>query len=171
MKTIALDPLNPLSIQNALDELEKYKQFLIKQTTVFIDTMAEHGIEIAQVRFANAMYAGTNDVTLTKEPKGENMTAVVALGNATLFIEFGTGVHNPGSLSPESAQFPHGEYGYGLGKLESWTYKGDPGNMGIMLANGRVYTRGNPAQDCMYYTVQDLKRIIKSTAEEVFRYD
>lgn len=173
MRTVALDLFDPDSVQNAIDELNKYADFIQKQVPVFVQTLADKGVEIAKINFSQAEYDGTNDVTIHTEGEGKSI-AVVATGNATLFIEFGTGVLNPADHpDPVAAQYPHGEYGYGLGKLPSWRYKGDPGTNGYIDPRYPDYitTVGNPANASLYHTVEDLKRMFKQVAEEVFKYD
>lgn len=172
MRKVALDLLNPASIQNALNELNNYADFIHKQVPVFVQRLADEGVQVAKVRFSQARYDGTNDVTVHTEGSGKSV-AVVAVGNATLFIEFGTGVLNAGHPDPAAAKYPHGGYGKGLGRLSSWRYKGDPGTHGEPDPKhpGYIRTAGNPANMSMYLTIEDLRRRFKQIAEEVFRYD
>ena len=173
MRTVSLDLSDPKSVQNALKELERFEKFIKQRVPVFIQRLADEGVEIANVRFGQAQYDGTNDVSVTYEVIDDKSTAVVALGFATLFIEFGTGVLNPGHPDPAAQAFPHGGYGKGLGKLSSWRYQGDPGTHGEPDPNhpGWVKTAGNPANMSMYLTVEELRRMFRQIAEEVFNYD
>lgn len=173
MRTVTLDLSNPRSIQNALDELKRFEKFIKERVPVFIQRLAKEGVDIANVKFKQAQYDGTNDVNVTYEVIDDKSTAVVALGYATLFIEFGTGVLNPGHPDPVAAQFPHGEYGHGLGKLESWRYKGEPGTNGVEdpVHPGFIITKGNPANASLYSTVRELEQMFRQVAEEVFNYD
>lgn len=171
MRTVALNLLDPASVQNALDELNNYADFIHKQVPVFVQRLADEGVQVAKIRFSQAQYDGENDVTVHKEGGGKSV-AVVAVGKAVLFIEFGTGVLNAGHPDPAAARFPHGGYGYGLGKLASWRYKGNPGTHGQRIGDSEwVKTAGNPANMSMYLTIEDLRRMFKQVAEEVFRYD
>ena len=83
------------SIDQAIQELKRYKAWLLDRTQKFLEALAEEGMQIATVKFAEAVYDGTNDVTCSIEERGKNKVAVVALGSAVLFIEFGTGVKYP----------------------------------------------------------------------------
>ena len=90
-------------------------------------------MERASVKFSQAVYDGTNDVSVTVEPRGNNVRAVVATGGATLFIEFGAGVTYPDD-HPEAEELgmKRGAYGQGHGKQHSWGYYGDPGTNGVL---------------------------------------
>lgn len=140
---------------------------------VFADRLAQEGMEIASVKFSQAVYDGTNDVSVTVEPRGNNVRAVVATGGATLFIEFGTGVTYPDD-HPEAEELgmKRGEYGQGHGKQHSWGYYGDPGTNGVLKEkkNGGfvVITHGNPANMPMYETVKELQDRLTEIAKEVF---
>ena len=48
--------------------------------------------QVASARFQSAQYDGTNDVSVSLEVREKNRIAVVAVGEAVLCIEFGTGV-------------------------------------------------------------------------------
>lgn len=140
---------------------------------VFADRLAQEGMEIASIKFSQAVYDGTNDVSVTVEPRGNNVRAVVATGGATLFIEFGTGVTYPDN-HPEAEELgmKRGEYGQGHGKQHSWGYYGDPGTNGVLKEkkNGGfvVITHGNPANMPMYETVKELQDRLTEIAKEVF---
>lgn len=85
-------PLSGRGIERLIRETENWKNRLQERTAVFLDRVAQEGLEIASAKFERAVYDGTNDVSVTVEPRGNNVRAVVATGGATLFIEFGTGV-------------------------------------------------------------------------------
>lgn len=126
-------PINvPLSIpayDSLIRKVEDLGNWQSDRAIVFADRLAQEGLEIASVKFSQAVYDGTNDVSVTVEPRGNNVRAVVATGGATLFIEFGTGVTYPDD-HPEAEELgmKRGEYGQGHGKQHSWGYYGDPGH-------------------------------------------
>lgn len=166
--------LNEKSIDQAIKELNSYKEWLLKKTKDFLVALAAEGVEIASAKFANAVYDGTNDVSCSVEEKGENKVAVVAVGGATLFIEFGTGVKYPDN-HPEAGEhgMVRGEYGYKLGRLEKgWRYSGDPGTNGEVITEGKhageVHTYGNPANMSMYQTIRELEEKFEEIARRVY---
>ena len=166
-------PLSGRGIERLIRETENRKNRLQERTAVFLDRVAQEGMERASVKFSQAVYDGTNDVSVTVEPRGNNVRAVVATGGATLFIEFGTGVTYPDD-HPEAEELgmKRGEYGQGHGKQHSWGYYGDPGANGVLKEkkNGGfvVITHGNPANMPMYETVKELQDRLAEIAKEVF---
>lgn len=166
--------LNPTSIDNAIKELEAYKKWLTKKTSEFLKVLADEGMEIASVKFSNAQYDGTNDVSVSVEERGDNKVAVVAAGSSVLFIEFGTGIRYS-EAHPEAAEhgMVRGEYGYKLGRLEKgWRYKGDPGTNGEVITEGKhageVHTYGNPANMSMYLTIRELEDKFEEIARRIY---
>ena len=165
--------LSGRDIDRLLREVEDWKNWLLDRTTVFLGRVAQEGLEIASAKFEQAVYDGTNDVSVTVEPRGNNIQAVVATGRATLFIEFGTGVTYPDN-HPEAGELgmKRGEYGQGHGKQQSWGYYGEPGTNGLLKEkkNGGfvVITHGNPANMPMYETVKELQDRLTDIAKEVF---
>ena len=124
--------------------------------------------------FGEAEYDGTNDVEVHVEPKGDRVAAVVATGQAVLFIEFGTGVSYPDSHPDAGVNgFQHGGYGHHLGALpDGWRYPLDNGlgTNGTIDADhpGYAHTYGNPANMSMYNTVKILREKLPELAREVF---
>lgn len=166
--------LTSAGIDQAIRELEDYKKWLVTKTKEFLQALADDGVEIADAKFGQADYDGTNDVKCSVEERGEFKVAVVAIGGATLFIEFGTGVKYPDN-HPEAGKhgMVRGEYGYKLGKLEKgWRYTGDPGSHGKVITKGKhageVHTYGNPASMSMYQTVRELEEKFEEIARRVY---
>ena len=166
--------LNENSINTAIKELQQYKQWLINKTYELLNALSEEGIRIASAKFETAIYDGTNDVTCKIEHLEDNSVAIVAIGSAVLFIEFGTGIKYPNS-HPEYAKYGmvHGQYGHGLGKLENgWRYTGEPGTNGEIITTGKhageTHTHGNPANMCLYMTVKELEDKFKQIVSKVF---
>lgn len=173
MKTIRMK-LNTADIGRAIRELQAWKKWLAEKTEEFLKALADEGMNIASAKFQNAAYDGTNDVSCEVEERGDGKVAVVAVGNAVLFIEFGTGITYPDD-HPEAAQngMIRGEYGYGLGKLPGgWRYDGNPGTNGTVITQGKhagmIHTFGNPANQCMYQTVRELEDKFEEIARRVY---
>jgi len=166
-------PLSIPAYDSLIRKIEDLGNWQSDRVIVFADRLAQEGMEIASIKFSQAVYDGTNDVSVTVEPRGNNVRAVVATGGATLFIEFGTGVTYPDD-HPEAGELgmKRGEYGQGHGKQHSWGYYGDPGTNGVLKEkkNGGfvVITHGNPANMPMYETVKELQDRLTEIAKEVF---
>lgn len=167
------------TIDRAIEEIERYEKQLKKKLHNLLERLGELGIEEASVRFANAVYDGDNDVKVADKPVwiDENKLAISASGNSITFIEFGTGVFYSGESHPKAAEFgfTRGSYGYHLGRLESWRYKGNPGTNGEVIESGEhsgeVKTHGNPANRSLYDTGKELREQIVKIAREVFSGD
>ena len=166
-------PLSISAYDSLIQKIEDLGNWQSDRAIVFADRLAQEGMEIASIKFSQAVYDGTNDVSVTVEPRGNNVRAVVATGGATLFIEFGTGVTYPDD-HPEAEELGMkcGEYGQGHGKQHSWGYYGEPGTNGVLKEkkNGGfvVITHGNPANMPMYETVKELQDRLTEIAKEVF---
>ena len=166
-------PLSISAYDSLIQKIEDLGNWQSDRAIVFADRLAQEGMEIASIKFSQAVYDGTNDVSVTVEPRGNNVRVVVATGGATLFIEFGTGVTYPDD-HPEAGELgmKRGEYGQGHGKQHSWGYYGDPGTNGVLKEkkNGGfvVITHGNPANMPMYETVKELQDRLTEIAKEVF---
>ena len=166
-------PLSIPAYDGLIRKIEDLGNWQSDRAIVFADRLAQEGMEIASIKFSQAVYDGTNDVSVTVEPRGNNVRAVVATGGATLFIEFGTGVTYPDN-HPEARDrnMKRGEYGQGHGKQQSWGYYGEPGTNGVLKEkkNGGfvVITHGNPANMPMYETVKELQDRLTEIAKEVF---
>lgn len=173
MSQIINVPLSIPAYDSLIRKIEDLGNWQSDRAIVFADRLAQEGMEIASIKFSQAVYDGTNDVSVTVEPRGNNVRAVVATGGATLFIEFGTGVTYPDD-HPEAGELgmKRGEYGQGHGKQHSWGYYGDPGTNGVLKEkkNGGfvVITYGNPANMPMYETVKELQDRLTEIAKEVF---
>lgn len=175
MKTVKLN-LNSKSIDEAIKEVENFQKCLEEKTKLFVSELAKEGLQVASVKFQYANYDGTNDVHCEIREEGDNKVAIVALGNAVLFIEFGTGVKYPDDHPEKSPDLVgRGEYGRGLGaNPKGWFYTGEPGTNGEHAKNHyktSYHTYGNPANMCMYATVQELKDDFEEIAKRVFTYD
>lgn len=172
MKTVKV-PLSQLGIDTLLREIESYTVWLKERSQVLLDRLAQAGVEVASASFAKAAYDGTNDASVSLEPRGDGVRAVVAVGASVLFIEFGTGVTYPDN-HPQAAALgmKRGEYGKGHGKQSSWGYYGDPGTNGVvkMKKDGStvVITHGNQANMPMYETVKELEAMLPGLVKEVF---
>ncbi len=166
--------LDSRSIDRAIREVQNYKKWLSDKTNELVKALAEEGVQIASIKFEQAVYDGTNDVSCNVEDRGEKKAAVLAVGGTVLFIEFGTGVTYPDN-HPEAQQngMIRGEYGKGKGaNPKGWRYVGAPGTNGVLSPNARkksvIHTYGNPANMCMYGTVRELQERFEEIARRVF---
>ena len=167
--------LSDAGLRDAERQIQEYKTTLNQKAQEFARALAQKGIDVATVRFANAQYAGDNDVTVEHDPvQTPNGFAIVAHGKAVAFIEFGTGV----SHSAYGGELPdgvgeHGTYGKGNGQHKRWYYYGDPGNAGTYVdtvpGKGQLnYTDGNEPAMAMWGAVEEMASQVEATWREVW---
>lgn len=164
--------LSQNSIDDAIRQIERFKSQLNTKTQMLVSKLAEKGLNVANVKFANARYAGTNDVVCRVETNG-NRATIIANGNAVAFIEFGTGVsHSEYGGTLPAGVGKHGTYGDGHGKQKKWGYYGDPGNAGTVIGENDkgilVVTNGNDPAMAMWGAVEEMAAQIEATWREVW---
>ena len=170
---ITINPYDKKSIEKAIKQLNEYKNKLAEKEAEMVRRVAQLGLNVASVKFNQALYAGTNDVTCRVEQNGT--TAIIyAEGEAVGFIEFGTGVRHPEHIGFADYKPPeHGTYGKGLGKNPGWwDYYGDPGNKGhtIHTRKGpKVRTSGNDPAYAMFDAITSMVEQIAQIAREVWK--
>lgn len=164
--------LSDAGLRDAERQIQEYKTTLNKKAQEFAKALADKGLDVAKVRFANAEYAGSNDVSCHVEQNGNTCT-IVAEGKAVAFIEFGTGVaHSAYGGELPAGVGEHGTYGKGNGKRDHWSYYGDPGNDAntVMYKNKGtlVVTSGNEPAMAMWGAVEEMASQVEATWREVW---
>lgn len=171
-KTIKMT-LNPQSIDRAIAELQSYSKSLETKLALIVQRLADLGLTVASAGFESAIYDGVNDVAVSIEDKGATHKAVVAVGTAVIFIEYGSGCYYP-DTHPQKPDgiVGRGEYGKGHGKQNTWGYYGEAGTNGVEITNhsGKkvVLTHGNPSNPIMYNSKEAMRQAIQEIVREVF---
>lgn len=165
--------LSDAGLRDAERQIQEYKTTLNKKAQEFAKALADKGLDVAKVRFANAEYAGSNDVSCRVEQNGNTCT-IVAEGKSVAFIEFGTGVMHSayGGELPDGVG-EHGTYGKENGKHKRWYYYGESGNAGTPVkqvdGKGQLnYTSGNDAAMAMWGAVEEMASQVEATWREVW---
>lgn len=170
-KTVISFGLYEREIDNALKELEQYKQELIQKTALLRGKLADKIAELAQSGFNGAIVddvlkgdVKTAQVTVSLSGT-DDVSLVIANGEDAIWVEFGAGVYHNSSAGssphPEGSElgFTIGGYGKGMGKKEVWGYyEGDELRL----------THGTPAIMPMYNAVKTVCDEIADIAREVF---
>lgn len=165
--------LSDAGLRDAERQIREHKTTLNQKAQEFAKALADKGLDVAKVRFANAQYAGSNDVFCRVEQNG-NACTIVAEGKAVAHIEFGTGV----SHSAYGGELPdgvgeHGTYGKGNGQHKRWCYYGESGNAGTPVkqvdGKGQLnYTSGNEPAMAMWGAVEEMASQVEATWREVW---
>lgn len=165
--------LSDAGLRDAERQIQEYKTTLNKKAQEFAKALADKGLDVAKVRFANAQYAGSNDVSCHVEQNGA-ACSIIAEGKAVAFIEFGTGVmHSAYGGELPNGVGEHGTYGKENGKHKRWYYYGDPGNAGTYVdtvpGKGQLnYTDGNEPAMAMWGAVEEMASQVEATWREVW---
>ena len=165
--------LSDAGLRDAERQIQEYKATLNKKAQEFAKALADKGLDVAKIRFANAEYAGNNDVSCRVEQNGNTCT-IIAEGKAVAFIEFGTGVmHSAYGGELPNGVGEHGAYGKENGKHKRWYYYGESGNAGTPVkevdGKGQLnYTSGNDAAMAMWGAVEEMASQVEATWREVW---
>lgn len=152
--------LSNRSIGNAVKAVQKYQAWVSLKEKELRSRLAMMGATVASIRFARAIYTGSNDVTVRVDDTGS--TAVIyAEGEAVAFIEFGAGI-TYGYGHPQA-----GEFGVGPGTYPDG--KGHWDNPKGWWFGSSQHTYGNPPAMAMYDAVQEIAKNVTEIAREVFR--
>ena len=161
-RTITIDIFNPASIDAAVKEIRDYAEWVKRKTAELARRLADMGAVNVSLGYSRAVYTGGNDISVTVEQQGENSYAIIANGEAVLFVEFGAGV----------------TYGYGHPQpfvegtlMGPGTYPSEKGHWndpkGWWIPGGE-HTYGNPPSMTMYLTAKELRNQLEDIAREVF---
>jgi hypothetical protein len=148
------------SIGNAVKEIRKYQRWVAKKEAELRERLAMLGATVASIKFARAIYSGSNDVTVRVDNTG-SVAVIYAEGESVAFIEFGAGA-TYGYGHPQAAELGVGPGTYPDGKGH-WN---DP--KGWWFGSSQ-HTYGNPPAMAMYSAVQAIAESVTEIAREVFR--
>lgn len=161
--------LSPQSIQNSIDELEKYKDTFLNKNEIFVQRLCEVGIPVVRENISSS--TGDSDKNYNtyiqvNSYQGYSEAKLIVEGRELLFIEFGAGIHYNGSAGssphPKGNEFGYtiGSYGKGLGKKDHWYYTADTGE--------NIKSFGTKATMPVYKASQTMIQQIRKIAKEVF---
>ena len=161
--------LNGKGIDAMIRGVGAYQKWLVRKSNELAKRLAEMGVVNASIEFSRAFYVGNNDTQMSLERRGDGRYAVVAQGEAVLFIEFGAGLlAQQGGGHPE----PHG---FGAGTYPGKGHWDDPNGWYLpkdkWQADGTKHSYGNVPAMAMYNTVKELERELDRVVREVFASD
>ena len=157
------------SIENAIKEIEKYKQSLSVKTEQLIKELGKIGIERIESSMTNiegdSSPEHTASVNVTSS--GNRVRATIILqGEDIAFIEFGAGVHYNGAVGSgygfgKKLGYTIGSYGKGQGANDSWVYFDEE--------QGHFrWSQGTKAAMPMYNASVDIREQLIGVARKVF---
>lgn len=165
--------LSQKSVRDAISQIKAYQNDLTYKCQILTEKLAEKGVEIARLQLADLDAIFTTELISSVHAeykgstKGGGIWAVVAGTDHAMFVEFGTGI--VGKRSPYPGKLPEGiDWQYASGQTirqladgrYGWFYQDDNGEW--------WFTEGMPSRPFIYYTAQELEKIVVETAKEVF---
>lgn len=165
--------LNKRSIQNAIDELQKYQQDFQRKNQIFVERLSAEGINVIHATMRN-VDLGEDEWNYSAESITESTgtTAkekIVLSGKRILYIEFGAGVIHSQPQNPKAKELG---YGVGTNSPKGWAWNTTLFGGGWYYTSERngksIHTEGNPAYMPMYLASVEIRQKIREIAHEVF---
>ena len=169
MRKVIKVKLDPQSIAEAIEEIEKYKADLERRVRLLLKRLTDEGVQIAKAKVVE--HGIIHDAELTNSIHGYVSVALNAGfirvdDEHAVFFEFGTG--------PKGAENPHpqgGKY-----KSEGWFTRADGKPMDELYGwkplgtsdDTYYFTEGQTAKPFMYETAEKLRDEFPRIVKEVF---
>lgn len=174
-KTIKIDLFDGKSLQQAIKQIEAYRDDLPRKCQEICRRLSEEGVKVADVAINSVPIGRTITLTTDINPSKMGCQAIMKMtGRETrtedgrifytaLGIEFGSGIYYNKTANPKSAEFNMG-VGTFPGQThafqDKWYYLGDDGKWHA--------SRGVQASMPMYKASVALRQKIDSIVKEVF---
>lgn len=166
---------DPKSIQRAIDRVEQLNESIKLKSQVFINRLANEGLDVAKVILQSHIWSGDTFASLNVVPIGENKVALVAESKAILLMEFGSGIRFATTPNPQAAEFGMGPGSFpGEGNWDNpngwWFPTDDPRLIKRRGKDGQGWghSYGNPPHMPMYRAGRAMVVRIEEIAREVF---
>ena len=160
---ITVDPLDSVSIDMAIHEIESHKRSIQEKALEVCRRLAEIGAKTASDHYASGFLDGNDDVTVTIEPLNDGYL-ISANGESVCFLEFGTGVAAGNGYDTEEIAPP---VSIEPGSWSSTEGSGQFAKNGYWYYNGQKFLLTTPRMG-MYHASVEIKRKIAEIAKEVF---
>ena len=175
-KTIVVNLFDSKSIQNAIKQIEKYRDDLPRKCQEICRRLSEEGVRVADAAINSVPIGKTITLTTDINPSKMGCQAIMKMtGRETrsedgrtfytaLAIEFSAGVRYANTASPKAKDFGMGTGTFPNAKhswqTEGWYYLGDDGNW--------HHSFGVQASHPLYSAGMEMRQKIDSFVKEVF---
>lgn len=175
-KTIKIDLFDGKSLQQAIKQIEAYRDDLPRKCQEICRRLAEEGVKVADVAINSVPIGKTITLTTDINPSKAGCQAIMKMtGRETrmedgrvfytaLAIEFSAGVRYANTASPKAKDFGMGTGTFPDAKhswqMEGWYYLGDDGEW--------HHSYGVQASMPMYKASVEMRQKIDSIVKEVF---
>ncbi len=173
MKKVIKVKLDPHSIENAITELQMYKEETERRVLMLIKKLAERGVEIARAKVIEMGAVDSNELLGSIDSCLVGSVGFIRV-NAEygMFVEFGTGIVGSKDSHPASDAFgweydinDHGEngwfYPYNNNRHHKFRFNPETGKF-------QPWTDGMKARPFMYETALQLRDEFPKIVAEVF---
>lgn len=170
--------LDPRSIDNAMRQITQLEQNTKTKVRSYLQKLADRGLQTARAEMSGHVFTGETINSLRVEEiagTGGSGFVLKAESKAILYFEFGTGVRHSAQQHPKAAELgmgpgTHSEKGHWDDPNGWWFPTDDARLIKKIDANGQGWghTYGNPPYMPMYKSSQEIIRIARQVAMEVF---
>lgn len=160
MKKVIKVKLSARGIEDAITELQMYKEDLERRVKLLVNKLTESGADIARAKIQELEAVDTGELLNSVEScVVGNIGYIRVNAEYGMFVEFGTGIVGDNSQHPRAGDFGwqydinnHGEAG--------WHFPADDGSYPI--------TKGQASRPFMYETALRLRDEFPAIVKEVF---
>ena len=175
-KTIKIDLFDGKSLQQAIKQIEQYRDDLPRKCQEICRRLAEEGVRVADAAINSVPIGKTITLTTDINPSKMGCQAIMKMtGRETrtedgrifytaLAIEFGAGIRYNSTANPKASEF-----GMGVGTFPGQTHAENPEGWYYLDSNGEwKHSYGVQASMPMYKAGVSLRQKIDSIVKEVF---
>lgn len=175
-KTISIDLFSQKSIQNAIKQIEQYRDDLPRKCQEICRRLSEEGVRVADVAINSVPIGRTITLTTDINPSKMGCKAIMKMtGTKTrtddgrvffsaLAIEFGSGIRYNPTSNPKAPEF-----GMGVGTFPGQSHAFQSEGWYYLDSNGEwKHSYGVQASMPMYKASVEMRQKIDSIVKEVF---
>ena len=175
-KKISVDLFSQKSIQDAIKQIENYRDDLLKKCQEICRRLSEEGVRVADVAINSVPIGKTITLTTDINPSKMGCQAIMKMTGAetrtedgrtfftALAIEFGAGIRYNSTSNPKAKEF-----GMGVGTFPDQTHAFDPNGWYYLDSNGEwKHSYGVQASMPMYHAFSEMTKSVDKIVKEVF---
>lgn len=175
-RTININLFDSKSIQNAIKQIDQYRDDLPRKCQEICRRLSEEGVRVADAAINSVPIGKTITLTTDINPSKMGCQAIMKMtGRETrtedgrtfytaLAIEFGAGIRYNPTANPKAKEF-----GMGVGTFPDQTHAFDPNGWYYLDSNGEwKHSYGIQASMPMYKASVEMRQKIDSIVKEVF---
>lgn len=175
-KKISVDLFSQKSIQDAIKQIEDYRDDLPKKCQEICRRLSEEGVRVADVAINSVPIGKTITLTTDINPSKMGCKAIMKMSGretrtedgrtffTALAIEFGAGIRYNSTSNPKAKEF-----GMGVGTFPDQTHAFDPNGWYYLDSNGEwKHSYGVQASMPMYHAFSEMTKSVDKIVKEVF---